>query len=129
MIWVFGLVILGFASGQVGVASTSCGFQAVYNFGDSNSDTGARSAALGAVPPPNGITFFGKPSGRACDGRLIIDFIGKQESLHVYQPLMVFQFIYCSRILANSLVFRKKKKEKIKHTYSLMQLKIWDCHT
>ncbi|KAH7853205.1 hypothetical protein Vadar_034781 [Vaccinium darrowii] len=86
VIWVFGLVILGFVGGQVGVAcggvaSTSCGFQAVYNFGDSNSDTGGVSVALGAVPPPNGITFFGKPSGRVCDGRLIIDFIAENLGL------------------------------------------------
>lgn len=54
-----------------------CKFPALYNFGDSNSDTGGRSAALGEVPLPNGETFFGAPSGRFCDGRLIIDFIGK----------------------------------------------------
>lgn len=86
-VWVFGFLVLGFVGGQVGgagVASRSCGFPAVYNFGDSNSDTGARSAALGVVPPPNGVTFFEKPSGRVCDGRLIIDFIGKQESVYFY---------------------------------------------
>lgn len=64
--------IHGGASGGSG----SCGFTAIYNFGDSNSDTGGRSAALNAIQPPNGETFFGHPSGRACDGRLVIDFIG-----------------------------------------------------
>ena len=54
-----------------------CDFPAIYNFGDSNSDTGAISAALSEVHIPNGETFFGHPSGRFCDGRLIIDFIGK----------------------------------------------------
>lgn len=57
--------------------SRGCQFSAIYNFGDSNSDTGAVSAAFGGLPPSYGKTFFGKPSGRYSDGRLIIDFIGK----------------------------------------------------
>ncbi|KAI8533709.1 hypothetical protein RHMOL_Rhmol10G0030300 [Rhododendron molle] len=64
-----------------GVAASSggggCGFPAVYSFGDDNSDTGGNAAALDNLVLPNGQTFFGKPSGRYCDGRLIIDFIGK----------------------------------------------------
>ncbi|TXG55872.1 hypothetical protein EZV62_017185 [Acer yangbiense] len=62
-------------------SSTSCHFPAVYNFGDSNSDTGCVSAAFGRVPPPNGETFFGRPSGRYSDGRLIIDFIADKLGL------------------------------------------------
>ncbi|XP_019176661.1 PREDICTED: GDSL esterase/lipase At3g27950-like [Ipomoea nil] len=54
---------------------------AIFNFGDSNSDTGSWSAAFGPFPPPNGVTFFGKPSGRASDGRLIIDFIAEKLGL------------------------------------------------
>lgn len=57
--------------------SSGCHFPPIYNFGDSNSDTGGRSAAFTRVPPPYGMTFFGKPSGRFSDGRLIIDFMGK----------------------------------------------------
>ncbi|KAI3983138.1 hypothetical protein MKX01_030860 [Papaver californicum] len=45
-----------------------CNFPAVFDIGDSNSDTGGMSAALYAIGTPNGETFFGKPSGRACDG-------------------------------------------------------------
>uniref|UniRef100_A0A9I9DP94 GDSL esterase/lipase n=1 Tax=Cucumis melo TaxID=3656 RepID=A0A9I9DP94_CUCME len=73
------LLILGLVGRTVtlfGAAAGTCGFPAIYNFGDSNSDTGGISAALNAIQPPNGETFFGHPSGRACDGRLIIDFIG-----------------------------------------------------
>ncbi|KAH9625360.1 hypothetical protein KSS87_015189, partial [Heliosperma pusillum] len=55
-----------------------CQIPAIYNFGDSNSDTGSVSAAFGRVPFPNGFSFFGKPSGRYCDGRLIIDFIAEK---------------------------------------------------
>lgn len=56
-------------------SSSGCHFSALYNFGDSNSDTGSVSAAVRQVPYPNGLR-FGKPSGRYSDGRLIIDFIG-----------------------------------------------------
>ncbi|KAK6116558.1 hypothetical protein DH2020_049664 [Rehmannia glutinosa] len=49
---------------------------AIFNFGDSNSDTGGLSAAFGQAPPPNGDTYFHAPSGRFCDGRLLIDLIG-----------------------------------------------------
>ncbi|ONK58119.1 uncharacterized protein A4U43_C09F8320 [Asparagus officinalis] len=56
-------------------SSSACNFPAVFNFGDSNSDTGGLSSAFGPAPPPNGETFFGKPAGRYSDGRLIIDFI------------------------------------------------------
>ncbi|KAK4753610.1 hypothetical protein SAY87_001714 [Trapa incisa] len=52
-----------------------CNFPAIFNFGDSNSDTGGISAAFGQAPPPYGETYFHQPSGRYSDGRLIIDFI------------------------------------------------------
>lgn len=54
-----------------------CDFPAIYNFGDSNSDTGGISAAFLPIPRPYGETFFRRPSGRDSDGRLIIDFIGE----------------------------------------------------
>ncbi|KAK1278160.1 GDSL esterase/lipase [Acorus gramineus] len=51
-------------------------YPAVFNFGDSNSDTGGLIAGLGEeLNPPNGETYFKKPSGRFCDGRLIVDFL------------------------------------------------------
>ncbi|BAU01018.1 hypothetical protein LR48_Vigan10g272500 [Vigna angularis] len=58
-----------------------CWFPAIYNFGDSNSDTGAVSAAFTGVKPPNGISFFGSFSGRASDGRLIIDYMTEELKL------------------------------------------------
>ncbi|XP_006291234.2 GDSL esterase/lipase At3g26430 [Capsella rubella] len=64
-----------------GVCSLSCGFPAIFNFGDSNSDTGGLSAAFGQAPYPNGRTFFHTPSGRFSDGRLIIDFIAEELGL------------------------------------------------
>ncbi|KAF8038704.1 hypothetical protein BT93_B1294 [Corymbia citriodora subsp. variegata] len=48
----------------------------IFNFGDSNSDTGGLAAGLGfPVNPPNGRSFFGRSTGRLCDGRLVIDFL------------------------------------------------------
>ncbi|XP_043704562.1 GDSL esterase/lipase At5g14450 [Telopea speciosissima] len=58
-----------------------CDFPAIYNFGDSNSDTGGISAAFLPDILPYGETFFHKPSGRSCDGRLIIDFIAEHLAL------------------------------------------------
>lgn len=55
-----------------------CEFPAIYNFGDSNSDTGGISAAFEPIRAPYGEAFFHKPAGRDSDGRLIIDFIGKE---------------------------------------------------
>lgn len=58
-----------------------CIFPAIYNFGDSNSDTGGISAAFQPVSWPYGETFFKQPAGRASDGRLVIDFIAERLGL------------------------------------------------
>ncbi|BFG16341.1 hypothetical protein CerSpe_026150 [Prunus speciosa] len=74
----FGLVIwatLVLPSRSISVRS--CSFPAMFNFGDSNSDTGGLSAAFGQAPYPNGETYFHTPSGRYSDGRLLIDFIAE----------------------------------------------------
>ncbi|XP_057738842.1 GDSL esterase/lipase At5g14450-like [Arachis stenosperma] len=69
------------AKGVEPANSAECAFSAVYNFGDSNSDTGGISAVFVPIPPPYGEGFFHKPSGRDCDGRLIIDFIAEKLNL------------------------------------------------
>ncbi|KAH7846247.1 hypothetical protein Vadar_011706 [Vaccinium darrowii] len=74
-------LVFGVAGGAEVKGLGSCSFPAVFNFGDSNSDTGAFSAAISPWLPPAGQTFFGKPTGRASDGRLIIDFISEQLGL------------------------------------------------
>ncbi|PKI31122.1 hypothetical protein CRG98_048490 [Punica granatum] len=60
---------------------SACNFPAIFNFGDSNSDTGGLSAAFGQAPPPNGETYFHGPAGRFSDGRLMIDFIAERLGL------------------------------------------------
>ncbi|KAH7571279.1 hypothetical protein ACOSP7_013682 [Xanthoceras sorbifolium] len=48
----------------------------IFNFGDSNSDTGGLVAGLGfPVNLPYGRTFFRRSTGRLSDGRLLIDFL------------------------------------------------------
>ncbi|KAK8526393.1 hypothetical protein V6N13_017431 [Hibiscus sabdariffa] len=64
-----------------GSSSGPCTFPAIFNFGDSNSDTGGLSAAFGQAPAPNGETFFHTQAGRYSDGRLIIDFIAESFGL------------------------------------------------
>ncbi|KAL0312487.1 UNVERIFIED_CONTAM: GDSL esterase/lipase [Sesamum radiatum] len=61
--------------------STSIDFNypAVFNFGDSNSE---------ALDPPNGQIYFQKPSGRFCDGRLIIDFLMDAMDLPFLNPYL-----------------------------------------
>uniref|UniRef100_A0A803M722 Uncharacterized protein n=2 Tax=Chenopodium quinoa TaxID=63459 RepID=A0A803M722_CHEQI len=75
------LLSLGPRSKRAVGLTEECRIPAIYNFGDSNSDAGCVSAAFGRVPYPNGISFFGKPSGRYCDGRLMIDFIAEKLGL------------------------------------------------
>jgi hypothetical protein len=57
------------------------GYSRIFGFGNSLTDTG--NAAIypltaGGIGtrPPYGQTYFGHPSGRAGDGRLMIDFLG-----------------------------------------------------
>ncbi|KAM7518874.1 hypothetical protein LguiB_017836 [Lonicera macranthoides] len=70
------LVISTLTISQDVAALKNCKFPAIYNFGDSNSDTGAFSAISRQLPLPYGETYFRAQSGRSSDGRLIIDFLG-----------------------------------------------------
>ncbi|XP_043704563.1 GDSL esterase/lipase At3g26430-like [Telopea speciosissima] len=74
-------VIISFPSLILALTPSPCEFPAIFNFGDSNSDTGGLSAAFGQAPPPNGETYFHSPAGRYSDGRLVIDFIAKSFGL------------------------------------------------
>ncbi|KAL3813549.1 hypothetical protein ACJIZ3_014817 [Penstemon smallii] len=70
-------------------SSIDFNYPAVFNFGDSNSDTGNLVAGLGVeLNLPNGQTYFHKPSGRFCDGRLIIDFLMDAFDLPFLSPYL-----------------------------------------
>jgi len=84
--------------------SKRCEYPAIFNFGDSNSDTGAISAAFTVVLPPNGQNFLGSLSGRACDGRLIIDFISKPKTLFNH-PSLIHNMNHSHYVLNFSLVY------------------------
>ncbi|EYU38395.1 hypothetical protein MIMGU_mgv1a012643mg [Erythranthe guttata] len=61
----------------------------IFNFGDSNSDTGGLVAGLGySVKFPNGRSFFGRSTGRLSDGRLIIDFLCQSVNTSVLRPYL-----------------------------------------
>lgn len=78
IIFLLTLCVLSIESEEAVLQDTliPCEFPAIYNFGDSNSDTGGISAAFYPMASPSGQTFFHQPAGRGSDGRLIIDFIG-----------------------------------------------------
>lgn len=60
----------------------------IFNFGDSNSDTGGLQAGLGyVIGPPHGRRFPGGATGRLCDGRLIIDFLCQSHLLRLLRLL------------------------------------------
>ncbi|KAF5740425.1 GDSL esterase/lipase [Tripterygium wilfordii] len=82
IVWILFSWVMMSVRGQEGLYGLSpCNFPAIYNFGDSNSDTGGMAAAFYPMASPSGNTFFHKPSGRGSDGRLIIDFIAKHLGL------------------------------------------------
>lgn len=88
---VFPLVLLiVFPFSSAAKIKSACDFPAVFNFGDSNSDTGGLSAAFGQAGPPAGETYFGAPAGRYCDGRLVIDFIGNYNNTSSILGLSLF---------------------------------------
>ncbi|CAM6117758.1 unnamed protein product [Calypogeia fissa] len=61
----------------VEVEETTMCFPALFSFGGSVADTGTQAIAFSlqiTQYPPYGMTFFGKPASRYCDGRVHIDF-------------------------------------------------------
>ncbi|CAI0391982.1 unnamed protein product [Linum tenue] len=70
------IIILSLSFLSYSATSTEFNYPAAFNFGDSNSDTGDLAAGLGfRLGLPYGQTYFNPPTGRFCDGRLILDFL------------------------------------------------------
>ena len=95
------MLLVGVMGGQKIVSDkAACKFPALYNFGDSNSDTGGGSAAFQPIPWPYGYTFFKKPAGRDSDGRVLVDFIGTFHTLLLsylcdYSLALLYHVIMC----------------------------------
>ncbi|XP_024992962.1 GDSL esterase/lipase At4g01130 [Cynara cardunculus var. scolymus] len=85
--WVVPAVVT-VALSAVLMCEAGCGYEAIFNFGDSNSDTGGFWSAFPGAPPPNGMTYFKRPAGRASDGRLIIDFIAQRLGIPLVSPYL-----------------------------------------
>ncbi|XP_078153439.1 GDSL esterase/lipase At1g28600-like [Carex rostrata] len=71
----------------------NCCFTHIFCFGDSASDTGNYLKSIGdSYDPirylPFGETYFGHPTGRFCDGRLILDFIAEAYGLPFTPPYL-----------------------------------------
>ena len=61
----------------------------VFNFGDSNSDTGGVAAIMGIrIAAPEGRAYFHHPTGRLSDGRVVLDFICETLNTHHLSPYM-----------------------------------------
>ncbi|KAF3943461.1 hypothetical protein CMV_029983 [Castanea mollissima] len=63
----------------------------IFNFGDSNSDTGGLAAGLGfPINSPNGRIFFNRSTGRFSDGRLLIDLLCQSLNTSFVSPYLDF---------------------------------------
>ncbi|KAJ3694234.1 hypothetical protein LUZ60_009714 [Juncus effusus] len=72
---------------------TSQNITSIFAFGDSYTDTGNFVIMLGGAGPgiaianpPYGMTYFGHPTGRCSDGRLIVDFMAEEYGLPLLIP-------------------------------------------
>lgn len=113
------VVVVGCVLGVYGLplSTAKCELGAIFNFGDSNSDTGGFWAAFPAQSSPFGMTYFKRPAGRASDGRAVIDFLG-----NVYIPT------YPSQNIDMFLLFKFKKNNSTEpNLYLLMKLKKVNC--
>jgi len=81
-----------------GASSDSRSFTSLFTLGDSYIDVGnfviMAARAVPAVPVwhdklPYGMTFFGHPTGRLSDGRVIVDFIAEQFGLPLLQASLL----------------------------------------
>jgi len=110
------------ALGAVGLLLVSCfllahagtgdsRFEVMFNFGDSLGDTGnicvnksaANQLLLTFAQPPYGMTYFGHPTCRCSDGRLVVDFLGTHACTHmhmfIYSIVQTHLFIMCMHIM------------------------------
>ncbi|KAF6998440.1 hypothetical protein CFC21_014562 [Triticum aestivum] len=91
----FLLLSLSWSKTVISSPSGAPRYQSIFSFGDSFADTGNNPIVFGwysvfdpVTRPPYGTTFFGRPTGRNGDGRLIIDFIAENLGLPYVPPTL-----------------------------------------
>ncbi|KAJ1402139.1 SGNH hydrolase superfamily [Sesbania bispinosa] len=95
-VYILFIIITSFAFGfleKVDSKASPHPFEAIFNFGDSLSDTGNFLASGAILFPvigklPYGETFFKHATGRCSDGRLVIDFIAEAYGLPYLPPYL-----------------------------------------
>nr|CAD1834180.1 unnamed protein product [Ananas comosus var. bracteatus] len=89
-------------------ATAGC-YARIFAFGDSLTDTGNFLQSIGDLPDPvrrlpYGQTFFGRPTGRFSDGRIIIDFVAEALGLPFVPPYLAGRDVEYFRHGANFAV-------------------------
>uniref|UniRef100_A0A0E0A5B6 Esterase n=1 Tax=Oryza glumipatula TaxID=40148 RepID=A0A0E0A5B6_9ORYZ len=84
-------VVVVVCAAMVVAAAAAQKYNAVYNFGDSITDTGnlctnGRPSQITFTQPPYGETYFGSPTCRCCDGRVVVDFLASKFGLPFLPP-------------------------------------------
>jgi hypothetical protein len=85
------LLLAALCASLVLAAAAAQKYNAVYSFGDSITDTGnlctnGRPSAITFTQPPYGETYFGTPTCRCSDGRVIVDFLSSKFGLPFLPP-------------------------------------------
>ncbi|GJN38540.1 hypothetical protein PR202_gb27594 [Eleusine coracana subsp. coracana] len=85
------LLFLAAAPGCAAARRSKKSYKAIFSFGDSLSDAGnlivnGTPQALTTARAPYGMTFFGKPTGRCSNGRLVVDFLAEHFGLPLPPP-------------------------------------------
>ncbi|TVU22860.1 hypothetical protein EJB05_32581, partial [Eragrostis curvula] len=95
LLCVLSVLLLASVAEPVSALPANRRYEAIFSFGDSFADTGndnvvyvERSLFNPAAAPPYGMTFFGHPTGRNSNGRLIIDFIAEDLGLPFVPPFL-----------------------------------------
>ncbi|CAO2148337.1 unnamed protein product [Urochloa humidicola] len=83
------LVMCPYATMSAGQAS--CCYKRLFSLGDSITDAGNLASLPPSIPAlafPYSETFFRRPTGRFCEGRLIVDFIAEALKLPLLTPFL-----------------------------------------
>ncbi|XP_020251369.1 GDSL esterase/lipase At5g45910-like [Asparagus officinalis] len=87
------IIFLLFASSCFSFSYSTEQYTSIFSFGNSLADTGnflitAAQAFPMVARLPYGITYFKRPTGRFCDGRLVVDFVAEALGLPLLPPYL-----------------------------------------